>query len=168
MRKILSVILTGVMVLGLVGCSSGDKGGDSSSVKDVPTADLVNAVLENEETQMRMLGPVEGELAETTFHLKLDDVEEYSIQKGMMNTGLETIAVAKAKDGKVDAVKASFDKYLEGLKALAMYPGEPEAVEGAKVEVVGNYVFVTVVPDYDGTGTNYSEKANEVIKEALK
>ena len=113
MKKILSVILAGVMVLGLVGC--GSKGGDSSATKDVPTADLVNTVLENEEIQMRMLGPVEGELAETTFHLKLDDIEEYTIQKGMMNTGLETVAVIKAKEGKVDAVKASLEEYLKDL-----------------------------------------------------
>lgn len=166
MKKILSVILAGVMVLGLVGC--GSKDGDSSATKDVPTADLVNTVLENEEIQMRMLGPVEGELAETTFHLKLDDIEEYTIQKGMMNTGLETVAVIKAKEGKVDAVKASLEEYLKDLKALALYPGEPEAVEGAALETAGNYVILTVVPDYDETGTNFSEKAANLIKDALK
>lgn len=165
MKKIFSVILAGVMVLGLVGC--GSKGGDSS-VKEVPTADLVNAVMENEEIQMRALGPVEGELAETVFHLNLDEVEEYTIQKGMMNTGLETVAVVKAKDGKVDAVKGSLESYLTDLKALALYPGEAEAVEGASLETVGNYVIVTVVPDYEGTGTNYSEKAANIIKDALK
>lgn len=166
MKKILSAILAGVMVLGLVGC--GSKGGDSSEVKNVPTADLVNAVLENEELQMRMLGPVEGELAETTFNLNLDEVEEYTIQKGMINTGLETLAVVKAKEGKVDAVKASLEKYLENLKAVALYPGEPEAVEGAALETVGNYVILTIVPDYDGTGADLSQKAAEIIKEALK
>ena len=166
MKKLLSAILAGVMVLGLVGC--GSKGGDSSSAKDVPTADLVNTVMESEEIQMRMVGPVEGELAETTFHLNLDDVEEYTIQKGMMNTGLETVAVVKAKDGKVDAVKASLEEYLKDLKALALYPGEPEAVEGAALETAGNYVILTVVPDYDGTGTNFSEKAANIIKDALK
>lgn len=166
MKKILSAILAGVMVLGLVGC--GSKGDDSSSAKDVPTADLVNTVLENSEIQMRKLGPVEGELAETVFHLNLDEVEEYTIQKGMMNTGLETLAVVKAKDGKVDAVKASLENYLKELKDLAMYPGEPEAVEGAALETVGNYVILTVVPDYEGTGTNFSEKAAEIIKDALK
>lgn len=166
MKKILSALLAGVMILGLVGC--GSKGEDSSSVKDVPTADLVNKVLENEETQVRMTGLVEGELAETTFHLNLEDVEEYTIQKGLINTGLETVAVVKAKEGKTDAVKASLEKYLEDLKALALYPGEPEAVEGAALEVVENYVILTIVPDYEGTGENYSTKAAEVIKEALK
>ena len=166
MKKILSAILAGVMILGLVGC--GSKGGHSSSAKDVPTADLVNTVVKSEEIQMRALGPIEGELAETTFHLNPDDVEEYTIQKGMINTGLETVAVVKAKEGKVDAVKASLEEYLKDLKALALYPGEPEAVEGAVLEVVGNYVIVTVVPDYEGTGTNFSEKAANMIKDALK
>lgn len=168
MKKILSAIIAAVMVLGLVGCSTGDKGGDSSSTKNVPTADLVNAVIENEETQMRAVGPVDDELAETIFHLNLDDVEEYSIQKGKVNSGLETVAVAKAKEGKVDAVKASFENYLEDLKSGFFYPGEEEAVNGAVVEVVGNYVILTIVPDYDATGENYSAKAAEVIKEALK
>lgn len=167
MKKILSAILVGIMVLGLVGC--GNKGGDASdSAKNVPTVDLVNAVMGNEEIQMRKTAPIEGELVETTFHLNPDDVEEYSIQKGVMNTGLETIAVAKAKEGKVDAVKASFEQYLEDLKGGFFYPGEEEAVEGAKIEVIGNYVILTLVPDYDATGEDYSQKAVEIIKEALK
>ena len=136
MKKILSAILAGVMVLGLVGC--GSKGGDSSSAKDVPTADLVNTVMESEEIQMRMVGPVEGELAETTFHLNLDDVEEYTIQKGMMNTGLETVAVVKAKDGKVDAViitggiaysnkiTSMIKKKVEFIAPVEIYAGENE------------------------------------------
>ena len=164
MKKIISFLLCGIMILGLVGCSSA--GGNSESKKNVPTVDLVNAV--KEKIELSMTAPVEGDLAKTQYHLNLDDVEEYTIENGTMNTGLEALAVVKAKEGKVDAVKASLEKVIEDKKASAFYPGEAEAVENVKVETDGNYVMLFIIPDYDNAGTDYSLKAVEIVKEALK
>ena len=48
--------------------------------------------------------------------------------------------VVKAKDGKVDAVKASVDKVLEDRIGEAFYPDEKDVAEKAKVEVKVEYV----------------------------
>lgn len=165
MKKILSAVLTGVMLLGMVGCSSNGAGGDSAT-KNVPTADLVSAV--KEKVEMRMTVPINDELAETQYHLNLDDVEEYTIENGAMNSGLEAVAVVKAKDGKTEDVKASLEQVIEDKKAAAFYPGEAEAIEGAKVETEGNYVMLFILPDYDESGTDFSAQAVEIVKEALK
>ena len=85
----------------------------------------------------------------------------------MINTGLEVVAVVKAKEGKVDAVKDSLEKVIEDKKASAFYPGEPEAVEAAQLKVNGNYVGLFIIPDYE-EGQNNAEKAAKVFEEALK
>ncbi|MEG1254294.1 DUF4358 domain-containing protein [Clostridium sp.] len=163
MKKIVSILLSGIMILGLVGCSS--SGSKDEDVKNVLTADIVGNIKEG--LEMRATGPVEGELAETQYYLNLNNIEEYSIENGMINTGLEAIAVIKAKDGKVDSVKESLKKVIEDKKVAAFYPGELEAVESAKIEVVGNYVALLLIPDYE-EGQKNTEKAVEIFKEALK
>lgn len=164
MKKILSLLLTSIMVLGLVGCSS--KGANEGVAKDVPTADLVSAV--KEKIEVRMTGPVEGELAKTNFHLNLDEVNEYTIEQGMINTGIETLAVVKAKDGKTDAIKKSLNQVVEDKKNGFKYPGEEEAIDNAKIEVIGNYVVLFIIPDLDETGVDYATEAVNIVKEALK
>jgi hypothetical protein len=165
MKKIISILLTGIMILGLGGCSS--QGGDSNNEanKNVPTSEIVSSLKEG--IELRMTGLVDEELAKTQFHLNLDDVEEYTIEKGMINTGLETLAVVRAKGGKVDSVKASLEKVIADKKAEAFYPGEAEVVEGTKVQVVGNYVALLIISDYE-EGLNNSKKAVDIFNEALK
>lgn len=165
MKKIISILLTGIMILGLVGCSSQDGDSNHNTNKNVPTSEIVNSIKEG--IEIRMTGPVDEELVKNQFHLNLDDVEEYTIEKGMVNTGLETLAVVKAKEGKVDSVKASLEKVIEDKKAEAFYPGEAEAIEGAKIQVVGNYVGLLIIPDYE-EGLNSSQKAIDIFNEALK
>ncbi|GAB6167781.1 hypothetical protein JCM1393_02410 [Clostridium carnis] len=161
MKKIISTLLA-VFVLGITitGCSS--KGGEDKNVKP---SDIVKTI--KEKIELRAMMPIEEELAKEKIHLNLDDVEEYSIENGMINSGLEVIAVIKAKDGKVESVKTSLEKVIEDKKAAAFYPGEPEAVEAAKVKIVGNYVGLFIIPDYED-GQNNSENAAKIFEEALK
>lgn len=163
MKKIVLSLLA-AMIIGasVIGCSQKDAGGDS---KNISTSDIVTNITGKVET--RPMGPIEGELAKEKYHLVLDDVEEYSIQNGMINTGLEAIAVVKAKEGKVDSVKASLEKVIEDKKRDAFYPGEPEAVEASEVKVIGNYVGLFIIPDYE-EGENNAQKAMEEFESSLK
>lgn len=160
MKKKLSILLaTLIMGATFVGC------GEKESEGSVSASQIVQTI--TEKVEMRPVGPVEGELLTEQFHLNLDDVEEQSVQNGMINTGLEVVAVVKAKEGKVDSVKASLEKVIEDKKAKAFYPGEPEAVEAAELKVVGDYVGLFIIPDYE-EGEKNAEKAAEIFEEALK
>lgn len=164
MKKIIISLLATLMIgSAIMGCSS--KESKDEATKNISTSDIVNKILE--EVEIRATGPVEGDLAKEQYHLNLDDIEEFSIQNGMINTGLESVAVVKAKDGKVDSVKASLEKVKEDKKAAAFYPGEPEAVEAAEIKVVGNYVGLFIIPDYE-EGQKNSEKAVAVFESSLK
>lgn len=164
MKKIISTLISTLMVGAiLIGCSS--KGADSVEGKNVPTADIVNKIME--EIELRAMGSVEGDLAKEQYHLNLDDIEEFSIQNGMINTGLESIAVIKAKEGKVDSVKDSLEKVKEDKKAAAFYPGEEEAIKASEIKVIGNYVGLFIIPDYED-GQRNAEKAVSIFESTLK
>lgn len=159
MKKIIFSLLGSLMIgIVLIGCSS-------TTSKNVPTSDIVNKIKEN--IEMRATAPIEGELAKEKYHLNLDDVEEFTIENGIMNTGLESIAVVKAKDGKVDSVKASFEQVKEDKKTQAWYPGEAEAVDAAEIKVIGNYVGLFLIPDNE-EGQKNVEKAVSIFESELK
>lgn len=163
MGRLVIATLTAVLIGStFVGCGS-SKPNSVVEVSNVAT-DITNNILDR--VELRETAPVDDALAKDVFHLNLDDVEEYSIEQGMINTGLETIAVVKAKDGKVDSVKSSLEKVIEDKKSVAFYPGEPEAVEDARLEVIGNYVGLIIIPEYYENQKN-NDKALEIFKESL-
>lgn len=151
------ISLLSIMMIGAVisGCGAkSEKAQDvatgifvEESKKNASTKEITDKILES--VEIRATGPIEGELAEQQYYLNLDDVEEFSIQNGMINTGLESIAIIKAKEGKVDSVKASLEKVKEDKKKAAFYPGEAESAEAAEIKVEGNYVGFFIVPDYE-------------------
>lgn len=153
---ILSVFMIGALVTGC-GSKEDNQTPDTAQGKAVSifqeesknnesTSNIVTKIKEAVQDQMQPTGPIDDALATEKFSLNLDDVEEYTIENGMRNSGLETIAVVKAKDGKVDAIKASFEQVKEKKKADAWYPGEDEAADAAEIVVEGNYVGFFLIP----------------------
>lgn len=161
-KKITALLTVMILAIAMVGCSSTSK---KEEQKNVPTVDIVNKV--KEKIEMRALGAADDTMVKDMFHINMDDVEELTIERGMINAGLETVAVVKAKPGKAEEVKKAFEKVKEEKKKAAFYPGEPEAVEAAELKVVGDYVGFFIIPDYEEGELN-SKKAMEIFEEALK
>lgn len=154
--KALAVIL---IMMVLTGCGG-------SSTKNVSTASIVKSI--KSQIEMRATEQITDELITEKYYLNMDDIEEATIENGVINTGLETIAVVKTKKDKTDSVKAAFEKVKEDKKAAAFYPGESEAVDNSVIKVVGDYVGFFIIPDYQNEGQNNSEKAAEIFEKALK
>ena len=53
--------------------------------------------------------------------------------------------VVKAKEGKVDDVKASVEQVLQDKVGSAFYPEEKEVAENAEIKVDGNLVSLMIV-----------------------
>ena len=53
--------------------------------------------------------------------------------------------VVKAKEGKVDAVKASVEQVLQDKIGKAFYPEEQEITESAEVKIDGNLVSLFIL-----------------------
>lgn len=141
MKKLLVSTLIAVMVgATLTGCGNKDVGNGSSveQSSSVSAKDVVAKL--GEEEYVRMPAEIDDTMAKDIFHLNLDDVEDYGILVTQISPGPGVIAVVKAKEGKVEDVKASLEQYLQDQIGNAFYPEEQEAAENAKVEVNGNLV----------------------------
>ena len=84
-------------------------------------------------------------MASEIYHLNLDDVEDYGILETQISPGPGFIMVVKAKEGKVDAVKASVEQVLQDKIGKAFYPEEQEITESAEVKVDGNLVSLFIL-----------------------
>lgn len=167
-KKTLSALLCGAMIFMTVGCSSKDASNNNNSVVEnnsaaeessVSVKEVLASILEKEYIPM----PIEADDTTATdmYHLNLDDVEEYGIAETGRSPGVGFVAIAKAKEGKLESVQASFEKIKEDKIANAFYPDEIETAKNLTVETVGNIVYMSVFYD------NVNEEAQKLIKDAL-
>lgn len=149
----------------LTGCF-GEKNNPEEEKVTINIEDVVEKI--KSEVSLRSTEKVNDELATEKFHLNLDDVESYVIENGMINSGLETIAIVEAKDEKkANDVSESFKKVIGDKKSQVLYPGEDEALKEAKVVEEDNYVGLFIIPDYE-KGENNAEKAAEIFESYFK
>ena len=161
MKKVLVSLLVAAMVgATLTGCGSKEQGNGSQVEQgsSVSAADVVAQLKE----YIPMPMDVTEEEAKDVYHLNLDDVESYGIAITGRSPGVGFAMVVKAKEGKVDAVKASVDQVLADRVGAAFYPDEKEIAEKAKVEVDGNYVSLLIFND------DVAAEATQTYKDAIK
>lgn len=150
MKKILVSTLIAIMVgATLTGCGNKNTGNSSSTEQSQQQTASVSAkdVVEklNEKEYVRAAAEIDDTMASEIYHLNLDDVEDYGILETQISPGPGFIMVVKAKDGKVDAVKASVEQVLQDKVGNAFYPAEKEIAESAEVKVDGNLVSLFIL-----------------------
>lgn len=162
MKKILVSVLVAAMVgATLTGCGSKAEGGNGAAVEQSSNVSAKDVVAKlNEYIPMPM--EVTDEEAKDIYHLNLDDVESYGISLTGRSPGVGFAMVVKAKEGKVDAVKASVEQVLADRIGAAFYPDEKEIAEKAKVEVNGNFVSLLIFNE------EVAAEANQAYQDAIK
>ena len=163
MKKLLVSTLIAVMVgATLTGCGNKNTGNGASieETSSVSAADVVDAL--KEDGYVRAPAEVDDTMAKEIYHLNLDDVDSYGIIETQISPGPGLIMVVKAKDGKVDAVKASLEEVLSDKVANAFYPDEKDIAEKANIEVNGNFVSLFLLNDE--VASDAEAKYAELIK----
>ena len=161
MKKILVSILVAAMVgATLTGCGSKAEGNGSQVEQgsSVSAADVVDQLKE----YIPMPMDATEEEAKDIYHLNLDDVESYGISLTGRSPGVGFVMVVKAKEGKVDAVKASVEQVLADRIGAAFYPDEKDVAEKAKVRVDGDFVSLLIFYD------DVADEATKVYEDAIK
>ena len=167
MKKILVSTLIAIMVgATLTGCGNKNNGNSSSTEQSQQQTASVSAkdVVEklNEKEYVRAAAEIDDTIASEIYHLNLDDVEDYGILETQISPGPGFIMVVKAKDGKVDAVKASVEQVLQDKVGNAFYPAEKEIAESAEVKVDGNLVSLFIL------NSEVSSDAQSTYEELIK
>lgn len=117
-----------------------------SELKDGLTAkDVVMKVEEKAPMQMPM--EWNEEMAGDFGKLNLDDVEDFAITKALIMNSSDIAAVVKAKDGKVESIKASLQEMIDTEKNNAYLPDQKEKIENAILTQRGNYVILLINSD---------------------
>ena len=152
MKKILVSTLIAIMIgATLTGCGNKNTGNSSSTEQSeqqkasVSAKDVVEKL--NEKEYVRAAAEIDDTMASEIYHLNLDDIEDYGILETQISPGPGFIMVVKAKDGKVDDVKASVEQVLQDKVGNAFYPAEKEIAESAEVKVDGNLVSLFIESD---------------------
>ena len=150
MKKILVSTLIAVMIgATLTGCGNKNSGNSSSVEQSTQQTNSVSAkeIVEklNEKEYVRAAAEIDDTMASEIYHLNLDDIEDYGILETQISQGPGFIMVVKAKEGKVDEVKASVEQVLQDKIGSAFYPEEQEVSESAEVKVDGNLVSLFIV-----------------------
>lgn len=168
MKKIISILMSILLVSTmLVGCSNGDKTNEAGGLKGDATLSDVNDKIVAE-IGIAMPEAVNDTTLTDIFGVNKDNVEEYAGQMSMVMTSSDTFLIVKAKEGKVEDVKAALEARRETIIQAQYLPAEIEKANAGKVYVNGNYVALMVLGDTmveDGQDFD-SAKAQEEIKKA--
>lgn len=148
MKKLLSSALA--MIIGatlLVGCGSKSGGSELKS-----GTELLDVAYEVSDTlMMPMPQEADAEMAKILFYITDDIAEEYAILNAMVNVSSANVAIVKAKDGKVEDVKAALTKRkADVITSFEQYlPDQLEFAKAGKVLVNGNYVSLIIGEEAD-------------------
>ena len=164
MKKILVSTLIAIMVgATLTGCGNNNTGNSASTEQQVSSVSAKEVVENlNEKGYVRAAAEIDDTMASEIYHLNLDDVEDYGILETQISPGPGFIMVVKAKDGKVDDVKASVEQVLQDKVGNAFYPEEKEVAESAEVKVDGNLVSLFIL------NSEVASEAKSTYEELIK
>ena len=143
MKKLIKSFSVLLVSFALVGC--GSKSANVELKEGLTAKDVVAKV--EEKAPMQMPQEFDEQMATDIAKLNLDDVEDYAITKAAIINSADIAAVVKAKDGKVEAVKATLQEMLDTEKNNAYLPDQKEKVENAVLKEKGNYVILLINED---------------------
>lgn len=150
MKKILVSTLMAIMIgVSLSGCGNSSKDNNNSTTQGQQTSISAKDIVEKLSQQELFMMPtmIDDEMAKEIYNLNLDDIVNYGILVPGVTAQQDEIIVVKAKEGKIEAVKASLEEHLKDLLNKRLYPTYMEVAEKAKVEVNGDLVSLFILDD---------------------
>lgn len=147
-KKIMLVLFSALIVISISACTSK---ASAETIKDVPTQELSETILNTEEFQFGMLFPADENVLNETIGLDFEKLDEYSLSEPTMIQST-TLYIAKVKSpDDIKEVKEAFTKKLELIQqSFEQYLPEPYEMS-LKGQVVdkGNYVMLVICENTD-------------------
>lgn len=162
MKKVLSLIMAGVLSLGmLTACGGGE---------ETPSYD-VNEILNTITTAVPITMP--GELPESEVEMILgltsEDYVSYAGQICMAMVSADRVVVVEAAEGKIDVVKEALENYKQSAIAqFELYlPDQYEKAQAGRVVVKGNYAVLVIAGDNEVIANSGVEEAYKAVDAAI-
>lgn len=176
MKKILAMMLTLSLVLGLAGCGGGTVMPSESPAPEVSltpeekAAVYADAIQNARDEEMNTYYPAETTVTEDMKNLILPmlgleetDMEAFAIAVSAMNVKAYGVALIQPAEGREDAVKQALEGFVENQKqSFERYlEDQYEIASAAKVETLSDGTVALVMCEGE-------EQVMESIKEALE
>lgn len=130
------------MLTMLTACGTNGNDSKEPAVKnDVAVEELFTKVSEKLGENYYPNQRITGSEATELYGLTLDNCEEVIAELPMISTNADLLLIAKAKEGKVEDVKAEIETLRESkVNDTMQYPMNVQKTAASSVEVIGNYV----------------------------
>lgn len=149
-KKLLGLLLSGLMVMGLAACGEKAAGGDGNADVNVPVEEIGEKILTD--LEFGSMIPLDDETLKQFYDLDAAILEEYHANVPMMNVTTQEYSVFKVKDLKdVETVKAAIDKRAEAVqKSFEQYlPDQYENAKNYYVDSNGKYLVFVIHGDVE-------------------
>lgn len=143
-KKLLGILLSGMMVLSLAACGEKSEP-DAGQEVNVPVKEIADQI--REETEWSAMLPLDDEMLLQFYELDAAILEEYDANMPMMNVKTHEYSVFKVKDVKdVETVKAAILKRAEAVqKSFEQYlPDQYENAKNYYTETSGKYIVFAI------------------------
>ncbi|MEA5011035.1 MAG: DUF4358 domain-containing protein [Angelakisella sp.] len=173
MKRIVALVLCTMMAMTAVACGGGSGSSSSSSqAPAVPTlkegvtlSSMIDSL--SQEYEITMPAALDDQIMKDMMNIDPADVEEYAGYMSMVMTSADNLIGVKAKEGKLDTVKAGLESRLEFVrKSFEQYlPSEKEKSGAGKVFTVGDYAFLVIAGRMDKDPATEIAEIEEKIME---
>ena len=163
MKKIISVIMAGILSMSLLtACGGGKEATASYDVNEVLTT-ITDAV------PLAMPGEVTEEYLTIMMGLDMADVANYAGMMAMVNVSADCVVVIEAAEGKIDTVKAALENTKQSIvNSFELYlPDQFEKAKAGRIVVKGNYAVLAIAGDNETIADKGVEEAYKAVDAAI-
>ena len=163
MKKIISIIMAGILSMSLLTACGGNEATTSYDVNEVLTT-ITDAV------PLAMPGEVTEEYLTIMMGLDMADVANYAGQMAMVNVSADCVIVIEAAEGKIDTVKAALENTKQSIvNSFELYlPDQYEKAQAGRVVVKGNYAVLAIAGDNETIADKGAEEAYKAVDAAIE
>lgn len=105
--------------------------------------------------------PLLPDMLEMQFGITADMYDDYFAEMPMISANVDTLLIIKAKDDKVEDVKAALEAYRDvQVNGAMQYPKNIGVVQASRIETIGNYVCFSQL---GGDTTEQEESGDEAV-----
>ena len=160
MKKLVSLLLAAMLLLSAAAC--GEKEPAAPALKEgVTLQSIVDSI--SEEYEFSMPGALDETMLTDLLGINTDDVEDYAGNITMVMVSADNLIAVKAKEGKIEDVKAALEKRKEARIAEQYLPDMISKAEAGKVVTKGDYAALLIVGDTTKDISEEIDKAEEIF-----
>ena len=162
MKKVLSLIMAGVLSLGMLTACGGNEETASYDVNEVLNT-ITTAV------PIAMPGEIPESELEMIMGLSAEDYVNYAGQMCMAMVSADRVVVIEAAEGKIDAVTAALETFKQSAIAqFELYlPDQYEKAKAGRIVVKGNYAVLVIAGDNEVIANQGVEEAYKAVDAAI-